>query len=381
MRNYRKILAGVLATSMVLGNSAVVFADEGGSAKGSGKVEGQVKQEVFSVVLPTESDYAGVFDYTIDPMKLITNTDSSKYDASKYKFDAGKTVFFYNGIQEDIADSNKEKLTYTSESNKLEVENKSSVPVKLTVSLSASGAEGIMLSTKSDFTESDNSTANTDPSLYLEIAGTDYSVDSTDATGAHTAGSTTKTAGINSNGVASFEVNLLALTPKTGSTDPAFVTQWNPIRNTYEYVENVAAARITTGFEFSVKGACNPNTAATDWLDALENCVTPELGIIWSISDPTGAQIDSLTQATKTIEMSGFTAEQTYKSLTISDVTGTYDLSGTLAAGAGWDDATGEGALTFTYDDGWKTWMKDKLVTITLNLTDGSSRSITVIGD
>lgn len=73
MKNYKKILAGVLATSMVLGNSAVVFADEGGQAKGSGKVEGQVKTEVFSVVLPTESDYAGAFDYIIDPMQLIAN--------------------------------------------------------------------------------------------------------------------------------------------------------------------------------------------------------------------------------------------------------------------------------------------------------------------
>lgn len=71
MKNYKKILAGVLATSMVLGNSAVVFADEGGQAKGSGKVEGQVKNEVFSVVLPTESDYAGAFDYIIDPLQLI----------------------------------------------------------------------------------------------------------------------------------------------------------------------------------------------------------------------------------------------------------------------------------------------------------------------
>lgn len=59
MKNYKKILAGVLATSMVLGNSAVVFADEGGQAKGSGKVEGQVKNEVFSVVLPTEDSYTG----------------------------------------------------------------------------------------------------------------------------------------------------------------------------------------------------------------------------------------------------------------------------------------------------------------------------------
>ena len=376
MKNYRKILAGVLATSMVLGNSAVVFADEGGSAKGSGKVEGQVKQEVFSVVLPTESDYAGVFDYTIDPMQLITSADSSKYDTNKYKFDANKTVFFYNGIQEDVAD-NKDKLTYTSESNKLEVENKSSLPVKLTVSLSASGAEGIMLSTKSDFTESDGTTPNEDPSLYLEIAGKDYTVDSTDATGAHTAGATTKTASINSNGVASFDVNLAALVKK-GTTDLAFMTQWNPIRNTYEYVEDVAADRITTGFEFSVKGACNPNTDSADWMDALENCVTPELGIVWSISDPTGAQI-TLDQANKKVKMAGLTAEQNYKSLTISDDTGTYEMQGSFEQDPVWDSENG-GDLSFIYEDNWKDWMQDKLVTITVNLTDGSSKSVTVVG-
>lgn len=379
MKNYKKILAGVLATSMVLGNSALVFADEGGSTKGSGKVEGQVKQEVFSVVLPTESSYAGVFDYTIDPMKLITSADSSKYDTSKYKFDttvAGDTVFFYNGIIEDAADAAKKKLTYTGQSNKLEVENRSSVNVELTVSLRASGAEGIVLTSDKNFQDSSGSADSTDPSLYLEIKGEDYSM--VESTGAHTAGGNTENEAVSSNGVAVFTADLKPMEAETAG-DAAFVTQWNPLRNVYEYVENAAIDKKVYGFEFCVTGQCNPN-AGVNWLDALEDCETPELEIVWSIADPTGADID-LDQSTKTIEMTGFTAEQTYKSITISDETGIYDLTGTLTAGADWDETTGEGSLTFTYDDGWVTWMKDKLVTITLNLTDGSSRTITVIGD
>ncbi len=40
MNNYKKILAGVLATSMVLSSSMVALADEGRTT-GSGKVEGR----------------------------------------------------------------------------------------------------------------------------------------------------------------------------------------------------------------------------------------------------------------------------------------------------------------------------------------------------
>lgn len=118
MKNYKKILAGVLATSMVLGNSAVVFADEGGQAKGSGKVEGQVKNEVFSVVLPTESDYAGAFDYIIDPLQLIANdagNNGNKYDKTKFDFDQNATVFFYNGYDT----STPAKMKYTLDSARM----------------------------------------------------------------------------------------------------------------------------------------------------------------------------------------------------------------------------------------------------------------------
>lgn len=376
MKNYKKILAGVLATSMVLGNSAVVFADEGGQAKGSGKVEGQVKTEVFSVVLPTESDYAGVFDYIIDPMQLIANdagNNGNKYDKSKYKFEATDTVFFYNGVQQDAGDSNKEKLTYTGTSNALKVENKSSKPVKVGISLKASEVEGIT------FTSDDTFASDTDTSLYLGIVEKGYTLP--ESTGTETAKtSLDDDADINSNGIAKLEVSLDALAPETAG-DKAFVTQWNPIRNCYEFVANTAVDKTTTYCEFQVTGKCN-TASGVDWLDVLAAGETPELEVMWSIEDPTGAQV-ALNETNKTVTISGLTADQGFKSLTMNDGTDTYDMGG--AADSVWDATafdteTQSGTFVITYADWWKDWMSDKLMTLTLTLTDGSTRTKTFIG-
>ena len=60
-----------------------------------------------------------------------------------------------------------------------------------------------------------------------------------------------KTEKVNSNGIIKLDgVQLAALAPtNTGGTDKAFVTQWNPIRNTYEFVANTA---VDMFFSFSV---------------------------------------------------------------------------------------------------------------------------------
>lgn len=387
MKNYKKILAGVLATSMVLGNSAVVFADEGGQAKGSGKVEGQVKTEVFSVVLPTESDYAGAFDYIIDPMQLIANdagNNGNKYDKSKYKFEPTDTVFFYNGVQQDAGDSNKEKLTYTGTSNKLAVENKSSKPVDVTISLKASEVEGITFNSDSTFA------SDTNTSLYLGIVGSGYKVEEsggvaqTPTAETITSSLPANTEKISTNGTAQVKVQLpelkLTSTAAAGGSDIAFVTQWNPIRNAYEYVAS-AKDKATIGYEFQVEGKCNTN-AGVDWLDVLAAGETPELEIMWSIEDPTGPQIE-LDQGARTVTITNLTTDQTFGTLTISDGVDTYDLTKDAEWDyTDWDSTTAAGDLTITYVDWWaETFMKDKLVTITLNLTDGSNRTVTVIGE
>ncbi len=112
MRNYKKYLAATLAAAMVLGNSAIAFAaspstpsspsdvvltgtpSEGqtltGTITGNAGMEGNVTTDVFSVVVPAFAvdpgdipvDVAnprddlesgrGVFDFILDPQKLIT---------------------------------------------------------------------------------------------------------------------------------------------------------------------------------------------------------------------------------------------------------------------------------------------------------------------
>ena len=366
MKNYRKILAGVLATSMVLGSSTVALAaGESGQTTGSGKVEGQAKQEVFSVVLPTESDYTGAFDYVLDPMQLIETAAGDKFDTTKYDFNAGDTVYFFNG-----EDSASNKLKYSATSNGLNVVNKSNKDVELTVTLQASAVDGITFTDDNTF----GGGGSADTSLYLAIEGQK----SADTAGTSAPVGSADLAKINSNGVAALSATLEALTGATAS-DKAFIIQWNPIRNGYEFVEDANASKKTTSYEFKVKGACNIDPAA-DWLEVLQAGDTPELEIVWSIENPLGAKI-ALNQTTKKVTMTNLTADQTYKSLTITDETGTYELKGTIEGGSDWDATTKSGSLIFTYEDAWATWMEDKLVTITMNLSDGSSRSVTVVGE
>ncbi len=376
MKNYKKILAGVLATSMVLGNSAVVFADEGGQAKGSGKVEGQVKNEVFSVVLPTESDYAGAFDYIIDPLQLIKNdagNNGNKYDKTKFDFDQNATVFFYNGYDT----STPAKMKYTETSNALKVENKSSMPVKVGISLKASEVNGIT------FTSDNTFASDTNTSLYLGIVEKGFTLAETAGATATALTSLDDDADINSNGIAKLEVTLPALAPtNAGGTDKAFVTQWNPVRNAYEFVANTAVDKTTTYCEFQVTGKCNTATGV-DWLDILAAGETPELEIMWSIQDPTGAQIE-LDQSTKTVKLKNLTPEQGYKSLILSigeDETYSFgNYEGAEWKLQNWSEETASGEIDIVYAAWWNDYLKDKLVTITLNLTDGSNRSVTFVG-
>lgn len=90
MKGYKKILAGVLATSMVMGSSVVVLADEGRTT-GSGKVEGSTSDKVFRVELPTIAENDDTFDYIIIAVQErktaweIRNSLINKYGIDKRK--------------------------------------------------------------------------------------------------------------------------------------------------------------------------------------------------------------------------------------------------------------------------------------------------------
>ena len=121
MRNYKKVLAATLAMAMVAGNSVLAAApgnsymtgsnvdkvtssDTQGTVSGGGQMEGQVSKDVFCVTVPTQitdaggaSTYDG-FTFVMDPQKLITATQATKYvDATTplaKGFVEGKTLYF-----------------------------------------------------------------------------------------------------------------------------------------------------------------------------------------------------------------------------------------------------------------------------------------------
>lgn len=71
--NLRKLMAGTLAMTMLVGSSMTVLATEqSGSATGSGDSIGHLDKEVTTVTLPTEgSDLNGIFKYYVDPERVI----------------------------------------------------------------------------------------------------------------------------------------------------------------------------------------------------------------------------------------------------------------------------------------------------------------------
>ena len=90
-KKFSKVLAAVLAATMVMGSGVVASAAEG-SGEGSGSLDVVEATDVFSVVLPT--DAGTQFDYILDPTGIIAQTDAAKYASAS--FIPAKTMYFRN---------------------------------------------------------------------------------------------------------------------------------------------------------------------------------------------------------------------------------------------------------------------------------------------
>lgn len=281
MNNYKKILAGVLATSMVLSSSMVALADEG-RTKGSGKVEGALSHDVFRVVLPTEESYTGAFDYVMDPLGLLLDANNTKYEGYKFDNTSGGSLYFHNNTKAAASPF----YTYTNESDALTVQNKSTKAVNLTVKVTATSVDGIPMTADDTFGAS--GTADTDTSLYLALVG-------------ENAAGTKTTKAIDSTGMAFISVPLQPI-QAASSTDPdPYIIQWNPITDAYEYVPNPASNDTNAtidSYSFKLVGKCNPINATAgahpsreDWLEALEPGLSPELEIVWTVENPFEVQV------------------------------------------------------------------------------------------
>lgn len=334
MINYKKVLAGALATSMVMGNSLIVFAaDQTGNTSGDGSFEGTADvPDVFKVTLPTVT--SGTFDYIADPEGLASGSAADKYSGAA--FDTG-SLFFKTTNPDDNS------IKYSSTSEKIEVVNKSSIAVDIDVKATVTPVAGINLSESNTFATDDKST-----SIYLEL---------TDGT----------EKGVLSN------TEEAAISKNIPGAPTAYETKWNSTTSKYEKKEKATIptdAYDNSKYEFYLTGVSNANG---DWSDA---SLLPSIDLVWTVEDPTLAPSVTMTPA-GLITASNFTSEQNYSYMTLTDSVGSVTA---LDEGAGTWDWTGydNGVVTLTLSDGWMSYLAGSTVKITLYLTDDTTKSVTV---
>lgn len=304
---YKKLLAVVLAATMVLGSSAMVFAkDMEDGQTGSGSTEFVAKGDVFDVVFPTIADDSTMFDYVVDPNGLIAATGGDKYAGKKIEKD--KTVYFLRTEEKPLGNAlseNNVPLDYTDTSDEIKVINKSTDDVTLEVKAELTAVEGIEMASSTAF-------GTAGPELYLAIVGTD--------------GTTPDTP--------------LALDAESVSTnkvipkDPAaYEITWNETAKQYEKALTAAAkADGYAGFKsysFQLTGACNNHA---DWAALKDKA--PQVDLVWSVKDTiTGddANVYAMTNGANGNIIYDFT-EKPAGSITAVKINGT-DRMGVVRAG------------------------------------------------
>lgn len=109
---FKKIMAMTLSAAMVVGNSALVFADGVSSATGSGTTFEHVNKEILNVTLPTTDSVSGAFDYIVDPERLI-NDAGTLVSANEKVSGNDDGVYFANSIGSSTPERDATAGTYS----------------------------------------------------------------------------------------------------------------------------------------------------------------------------------------------------------------------------------------------------------------------------
>lgn len=140
-----RFTAMALAAIMTLGGAITAMASDAtsGTTTGEGTNEGHLDRQVVEVVLPTVSEGSTPFAYTMDLERLIQETNGAKY-AEDVTFPAKASD---TGVYFNVSGN------YANASEELEVTNKSSVSINLTVEVAASeAATDVTLVSSNSFT-------------------------------------------------------------------------------------------------------------------------------------------------------------------------------------------------------------------------------------
>lgn len=288
----KRLLAGLLSGTMVLGMSVTAFAadETSGTTDGTGKFEGHVDKSVLSVNLPTIPDGSTPFAYTIDPEGLIAATQASKYPNTTYASETG--VYFQTSTG-----------NYTDKSAKLKITNKGSVDADVTVDVSVAAGSGITaMKAKDGFTDAG---AN---ELYLGLlVNSDAGIAVTDF-GTDDGKKATKTVGL-----------------KGRPTN--FEVKYNDTDDKYEYAAKSGVADTAwNSFEFGLEGACNKKGTYADGF------AVPTVTVTWSYAAHDTSKTDIMLGENATEKAGPSIAITSYN----YDRTATFDIVANFGAG---DDA------------------------------------------
>lgn len=157
MNNFKRVLAVLLAGTMVVSSSMVAFADDATtqSQDGAGTYEGdKMDYPTFSLSLPTIT--SGTYAYIADPNGNIAATSGAR--ASGYTFEGNTGVYF-------LTDATGKKYTATSGNYAITNQNARDIVVTAEVKVKTAAAN-VVPSKTTDFSGETEKTAN---SLYLAI--------------------------------------------------------------------------------------------------------------------------------------------------------------------------------------------------------------------
>lgn len=341
----KKVLAAVLAGTMVLGMGMTAFAadDTSGSSTGAGDFEGHVDQNKVLVQLPTNVASA-TFAYTLDPEGLIAATEGAKDTTAKFESTTG--VYFLSG-----------EKTYTADSAKLKVVNKGTADADVSVQAETDGGNGVTMASSNTFTGDA-------AELYLGLKVADKEAAAVQAKGATTP--TKVTVGLKGS-PDNYEIQYADGAYKFAEKANVPETAWN-------------------SFEFGLTGACNQKGDFSG-----ENLAAPSVEVTWSYAE---READS---GADMLDENATTDAAPSVVTTTADLTSGQPLEISVNLGAGSKKATGISGITFvntslgttntvadskySYADGKITFIADWVTAQITAIGSGNTRTYTVTFD
>lgn len=198
-----------------------------------------VGDDVVSMSIPIVSDSeTSVFDFILDPQRLLYRTDAVRYGGGIVEEDA--TLLFYN--KEGAYD-------FSQHSDWLTVTNKSTVPVQVTITAQVTDLGDLKLVESADFAES------TEPAVYLAIVDDQGNIQPLSADGQASV---------------SFEMD--------AAPENTYVFRLDEETHTYQYGMSMDPNRINFDtYSFGLIGACNSDA---EWQDL---SVHPMITVTWYV--------------------------------------------------------------------------------------------------